>query len=432
LLAAEAQTAFISYSREDSELALKLAEDLKAAGAAVWLDQLDIAPGQRWARAVEDALNACPRMLVILSPASVGSRHVEDEVAFALEEGKTVIPVVYRECKIPFRLRSFQHLDVRTDYTRGIENLVRVLAHTQSAVPEMPLSTLPDSLASESHKCSWNKQSSGSRRPLVSVSAASSKLVWAVGEGGIVLHTKDGGEGWRQQLSGTGNWLRSVAFATPQSGVAVGQGEILQTKDGGESWKKLSSKINGRLYSVCFATREQGWIVGENGIILKTSDGGETWELQISGIRTWLYSVRFSTPKIGWAVGEDGVILRTNDGGGVWKRQPSPTGAWLNSVSCCTPDSGWAVGADGIILHTNDGGETWLRQNSNTDARLTSVAFVTPQSGWAVGRGTILHTENGGRTWNNQPSHSMLRSVAFATSQAGWAVGEGGTILRWE
>ena len=70
----ETQTAFISYSREDSEFALRLAGDLKAAGAAVWLDQLDIAPGQRWARAVQSALNDCPRMLVILSPASVELR----------------------------------------------------------------------------------------------------------------------------------------------------------------------------------------------------------------------------------------------------------------------------------------------------------------------------------------------------------------------
>jgi hypothetical protein len=47
------QTAFFSYSRDDSEFALRLAADLKAAGANVWLDQLDIAPGQRWARTVQ-------------------------------------------------------------------------------------------------------------------------------------------------------------------------------------------------------------------------------------------------------------------------------------------------------------------------------------------------------------------------------------------
>jgi hypothetical protein len=33
---ADAPTAFFSYSREDSEFALRLAGDLKAAGAAVW------------------------------------------------------------------------------------------------------------------------------------------------------------------------------------------------------------------------------------------------------------------------------------------------------------------------------------------------------------------------------------------------------------
>jgi hypothetical protein len=95
-LATKPQTAFFSYSRDDSDFALRLAEDLKAAGANVWLDQLDIAPGQRWARAVQDALDNCHRMLVILSPASVNSTNVEDEVAFALEEHKTVIPVLYR------------------------------------------------------------------------------------------------------------------------------------------------------------------------------------------------------------------------------------------------------------------------------------------------------------------------------------------------
>jgi hypothetical protein len=126
-LAAGTKTAFISYSREDAEFALRLAEDLKAAAAAVWLDQLDIAPGQRWAKAVQDALNDCPRMLVILSPASANSTNVDDEVSFALEEKKTVVPVLYRECRIPFRLRPIQYVDFTHDYDRGLKSLVRVL-----------------------------------------------------------------------------------------------------------------------------------------------------------------------------------------------------------------------------------------------------------------------------------------------------------------
>src|SRR5271166_3627284 len=130
-LPTNAPAAFFSYSREDSEFVLRLAEDLKAAGAQVWLDQLDIEPGQRWARAVQDALNNSPRMLVILSPSAAESTHVDDEVNFALEEHKTVVPVLYRDCKIPFQLRPFQYVDFRTDYARGIKVLLKTLGVDQ-------------------------------------------------------------------------------------------------------------------------------------------------------------------------------------------------------------------------------------------------------------------------------------------------------------
>jgi hypothetical protein len=133
------QPAFFSYSREDSDFAFRLAGDLKAAGASVWLDQLDIIPGQRWDRAVEAALANCMRMLVILSPASVNSINVMDEVSFALEEEKTVIPVIHKDCTIPFRLRRVQYVDFRHDYARGLKELVRTLAAGQTT----PISDVP-------------------------------------------------------------------------------------------------------------------------------------------------------------------------------------------------------------------------------------------------------------------------------------------------
>ena len=49
-----ASSAFCSYSRADAAFALRLAEDLKAAGANVWMDQLDIEPGALWDRPVEE------------------------------------------------------------------------------------------------------------------------------------------------------------------------------------------------------------------------------------------------------------------------------------------------------------------------------------------------------------------------------------------
>ena len=87
-MATESPTAFFSYSRDDSEFTLRLAGDLKAAGAKVWLDQLDIEAGQNWPLVIQDALSNAQRVLVVLSPSAVKSSNVMNEVTFALEEGE--------------------------------------------------------------------------------------------------------------------------------------------------------------------------------------------------------------------------------------------------------------------------------------------------------------------------------------------------------
>ena len=126
---------FFSYSRKDSEFAARLARDLKAAGANVWLDQIDIEPGMEWDRAVEEAVKAAPRILLILSPASVNSRNVRDEISFALQENKVIIPVLYQDCSIPLQLRRIQYVDLRGDYAHGLETLLKTLmAETSSLV----------------------------------------------------------------------------------------------------------------------------------------------------------------------------------------------------------------------------------------------------------------------------------------------------------
>src|SRR5262245_57644781 len=99
---------FLSYARADSAFVLKLAKALQSAGTNVWLDQVDIRGGDFWERAVEEALKASSCLLVVLSPAAVASTNVTDEVSFALDNKKKIVPVVYRQCDIPFRLRRLQ------------------------------------------------------------------------------------------------------------------------------------------------------------------------------------------------------------------------------------------------------------------------------------------------------------------------------------
>src|SRR6266576_5514541 len=136
------QFAFLSYAREDAEFVLRLAKDLRGGGAGVWMDQLDIAPGQRWDRAVEDALAKCLQVVVILSPAAVESTNVMDEVSLALEDGKTVVPVLHRQCKIPFRLRRLQYVDLSLNYSAGLDRLLEALGVGLRPPPSVGL-TLP-------------------------------------------------------------------------------------------------------------------------------------------------------------------------------------------------------------------------------------------------------------------------------------------------
>src|SRR5438046_2664417 len=126
-LAKPIQLAFLSYARADAEFVLRLAKDLREGGASVWIDQLDIAPGQRWDRAVEDALAKCAQLVVVLSPSAVESTNVMDEVSLALEDGKTVVPVLHRQCKIPFRLRRLQYVDLSLDYKAGHDRLLETI-----------------------------------------------------------------------------------------------------------------------------------------------------------------------------------------------------------------------------------------------------------------------------------------------------------------
>jgi hypothetical protein len=131
-------TYFFSYAREDSETALKLAKDLRSVGASLWVDQLDILGGRRWDRAVEEALQACHGMLAVLSPESVGSTNVMDEVSYALEEGKLVVPILLRSCTIPFRLRRVQYIDFTVSYGAGFDQLLKALGIVSRQEAEAP------------------------------------------------------------------------------------------------------------------------------------------------------------------------------------------------------------------------------------------------------------------------------------------------------
>lgn len=125
---------FFSYSRADgSAFALRLALDLKKEGFNVWIDQEDIRAGSEWDLEIEKALETCDCLLFIETEKSVSSNNVLDEVYYALEQKKKVIPLIVVDSKTPFRLQRLQHIDFAKNYHAGFGLLINELRDTTSA-----------------------------------------------------------------------------------------------------------------------------------------------------------------------------------------------------------------------------------------------------------------------------------------------------------
>lgn len=119
---------FVCYAREDERFALELAGRIKDSGILVWIDQWDIAEGDDWDRAIDDALYTSPGFLIVLSQTAIQSNEVRGELRAALNEKKYIFPVLYQDCPRPPReLLNIQWTDLRskglTDET-AVQSLV--------------------------------------------------------------------------------------------------------------------------------------------------------------------------------------------------------------------------------------------------------------------------------------------------------------------
>jgi hypothetical protein len=123
---------FVSYSREDASVASKLSLDLRAESINVWRDEDDIPSGASWDKEVESALTKATHILFLVSPKSVASRTVTDEISFAIEHNKIVIPCIIASAEIPMRVRRHQWIDFEKGYDLALSKLLRELREWSS------------------------------------------------------------------------------------------------------------------------------------------------------------------------------------------------------------------------------------------------------------------------------------------------------------
>ena len=141
---------FVCYSRNDEAFVLELARRLKERSVNVWIDQWDIAPSADWDCSIDEALEECSRVLIVLSPNAAKSDVVRGELHVALQVNKPVVPVLYRPGWIPRQLLTVEHVDFTSgglDDGNKLASLATALGGTASpgtqepraaSLPQMP------------------------------------------------------------------------------------------------------------------------------------------------------------------------------------------------------------------------------------------------------------------------------------------------------
>jgi WD40 repeat protein len=103
---------FISYAHSDGgQMAVRLAEDLKANGFDVWLDLERAKPGASWTRSIEAGIDRADVVLALLSKKAFNSDICRAEQLRALRKKKRVLPVLLeKDSDVPVHLETGQYL----------------------------------------------------------------------------------------------------------------------------------------------------------------------------------------------------------------------------------------------------------------------------------------------------------------------------------
>ena len=84
---------------------------------------------------------------MVLSPRSVASDNVADEISFAIDGGKSVLPVMIERCSLPLRITRMQVIDATGDYNKALGQCVAELRRHKEPASTPALTAHPETRA---------------------------------------------------------------------------------------------------------------------------------------------------------------------------------------------------------------------------------------------------------------------------------------------
>jgi photosystem II stability/assembly factor-like uncharacterized protein len=224
--------------------------------------------------------------------------------------------------------------------------------------------------------------------------ALAGKRLVLVGERGIAAFSDDGRQ-WHQAQVPVSVTITSVRFADERTGMAVGHGgTVLFTDDGGANWKvRLDGRRAAQLavgaaraagdarllkdaerlvaegpdkpfLDLVMTDARNAIVVGAYGLAFATADGGATWTPWMGRLDNpkslHIYSARRSGDVILLA-GEQGLVLRSDDGGRTFQRLPTPYPGSYFTAELLPQGGALLAGLRGNVWRAERASGTWTQ-----------------------------------------------------------------------
>jgi photosystem II stability/assembly factor-like uncharacterized protein len=297
---------------------------------------------------------------------------------------------------------------------------------------------------------------------LMSVHFVSADEGWVAGgknvqNGGVILHTADGGATWEVQLGdpqSSDRAYRDLRFIDAKTGFAVqstgvGDHKLLRTTDG-QSWVPLGT-VGQHRTDYEFVTADVGfYTAGEQ--IFRTTDGGRRWQrvfncrvkAEVQGLSRdvpcQLSKMFFLNNSTGYAVSNEiarnggFVVAKTADGGTTWTPWVVLPGenAKEGDVHFFDENSGVLRTIDGKLFRTTDGGQTWTGVTGQPEGK-PDFEFADGEVGWMMRYRKMYYTNDAGKRWLSSTVNFPAPAVASSlpARDRGYAAGEHGMVYRY-
>lgn len=123
---------FLSYSNNDRDFADRLFSKVQELDASLFLDSLNLSPGEHILSAMRSRIAAADVLVLLLSPHALESQWVQRELEYAVskelrQRSITIVLLKVRPCRVPQYLQSSTIIDATRDFDRAVAKLASLL-----------------------------------------------------------------------------------------------------------------------------------------------------------------------------------------------------------------------------------------------------------------------------------------------------------------